>query len=311
MMLCWWWSNSWIGWIIANGASITSAKSDESSLSPSSSPRIFNSPISVSSSNKQNTVINRCSASAQNSTSVWWPVGGINSHWNRSGRKGIPEVVTSRNINECSHFLSSTVDLAGLVSGNIGVLFLGRNSLVSNVLEGTIHPSSVTSLIAIWSWAINELLLGEIRSWSLFNQDSAFKSSNCRKSPAWSALSLILDGTDFSSRLPVNVSIGGDFSWKDFNVPLRDVEGEVDGLEFNISKISELINTDLIGIGRVGIMFSNSHNVSQENGFSVCLLTLSRVELLVVCLVLLEGVTGRGIVIIEESKGCESSQDHS
>jgi hypothetical protein len=123
-------------------------------------------------------------------------------------------------------------------------------------------------------------------------------------------LTLVLNFSNFTSSLPVNISIGGDGVNIDFIVLLGDGEGKIDGLEFTFSEISELVDANLVGVGLVGVVLSNLDEVSQEDGLSVLFLTSSDVGFLVVNLVLLEGVGSRvGVLVVECHCGDGGQED--
>jgi len=89
-------------------------------------------------------------------------------------------------------------------SGLIRVFSFSGNSSSLNIFKGIIHQSSVTSLISIFSRAINELFFRERFKFFFFNERGSFEGSGGREGPARSTLSLIFDGSDGSSFVPVD-----------------------------------------------------------------------------------------------------------
>jgi hypothetical protein len=94
---------------------------------------------------------------------------------------------------------------AGLVSSLVGVVVLEVLSLLLGVFEGVRLPSTVASIGG--GVAINELLLGEGEEVSGGDEVSTFNGSGGGESPAWSALSLVLDGVDGTLGDPVDLGV--------------------------------------------------------------------------------------------------------
>jgi hypothetical protein len=101
-------------------------------------------------------------------------------------------------------------------------------------------------------------------------------------------LTLVLNFSHFTGSLPVDFYIRSNL----ININLftlgLNFEGEVEGTEFSISEVGELVDSHFVCFGRVGIMLSNPEEVFQEDSFSVFLFTHPCVGFFVVSLVLLE-----------------------
>lgn len=89
-------------------------------------------------------------------------------------------------------------------NGLIRIFIFSGDSSSLNIFEGVIHQSSVTSFISIFSRAINELFFRERLKSLFFNERGSFKGSGGREGPARSTLSLIFDGGDGSSFVPID-----------------------------------------------------------------------------------------------------------
>lgn len=143
----------------ANIASVSAFKCDISSLSPRSTPRVLDDPIvGRIPSGSEDGVVSFGSAIGENSRFIELPVWGINANTCGLFRDILGECGASRRGPNWSDFVRSSVDLASSLSSNIGVLASGNESLGLDVLECLWWPSSVASLVAVWSRAINELL---------------------------------------------------------------------------------------------------------------------------------------------------------
>ena len=92
---------------------------------------------------------------------------------------------------------------------------LSSNSVIFDVEKCLIHESSITALIFVRARAVDELLLGEAQKFTLFDEMNSFHWSCCWKSPAWTALALIFNGSYSSFLWPIN------FVWKIQNRGLR------------------------------------------------------------------------------------------
>jgi len=288
--------------VLADGAGISGWNSDESLLSPGSSPGVLDFPVVITDTDEEDTVVDVLGAVVEDSWSVGGPDWGIDGNWNGSSGKGVDEVGASRNISVVLHLDGSSLLLAGLVSGDVGVILSLNNTVVLDVVEGRVHPSSVAAHVSVWAGAVNQLLFGETDGdFSLVpDEDGAFEGGGGREGPAWSALSLILNISDFAVIGPVDVSVdGGDFGGVDLFVgSLGDLEGEVGGFEFSLGEVGELVDSHGVGVLGIGVVLVDGNEVSQEDVLSVCLLALAGVALSELLLVLFEGVdvrlAGRG-----------------
>lgn len=72
--------------------------------------------------------------------------------------------------------------------------------------------------------------------------------------------------------------------------PLGDLEGQVDGFEFSLGEVGELVDSHGVGVLGIGVVFVDGNEVSQEDVLSVSLLALAGVALAELLLVLFEGV---------------------
>ena len=140
------------------------------------------------------------------------------------------------------------VSLALLVSGDVLVVGseLGGGEL--EVVEGLVHPTSVTSLVTLLGGAIDELLLSEISQRVSSLSPGCFGGCNGRESPAGSALSLVLNLVDNSLGSPVDRCWEVVALWKcdDVSWALGESESGVLGLELFLGQIGELVECNLV-----------------------------------------------------------------
>ena len=58
--------------------------------------------------------------------------------------------------------VGSLLNLTGLISSDIGIIFCTTETMIKNVVEGTVHPTTVTTSVTICFGAINEFLFREV-----------------------------------------------------------------------------------------------------------------------------------------------------
>lgn len=231
------------------------------------------------------------SAGAQDTGLVGRPVGGIDGDRDGGLGEGVGEVGAAWDIDPSADLQGSTVNLAGLVSADVGVLVLGGDSVVLDVAEGRVHPSTVAAVVAIGLGAVDQLLLGEELLGLAGDEQGALKGSDGREGPAGSAGSLVLDASDLSGSNPVDVAvdIGGPHGpgVGVGELPV-DLQGEVHAGELLLGQIGELVDSHLVGLGVVGVVGVDLGHILLEDGLPVLLLELRVVHLTMSSLPLLE-----------------------
>ena len=176
----------------------------------------------------------------------------FNSYWNWSLSNCCFELIgtISSNINETSDFSNSFWGdiFASSISPSVWIVRFKFKWVLFNVLESTVHKTSIATFISKWGWAVNELLF---RVWVEFSCGNKFSSFNCTcggKCPAWSTLSLVFNWSYCSLGGPVNWGWDA-LSIENFNIwwffHLWSVSQHF--FPFSLSVISELINSNLLG----------------------------------------------------------------
>jgi hypothetical protein len=131
------------------------------------------------------------------------------------------------------------VVLAFTVSGSVRIVRFNFESVLSGILDGKIMPSSVATFIFI-SVAINDLLFREGEELSLVDEVETFNDTGGRESPAWTALTLILDWGNSTLGSPINL-IGEGISKVELDgillafMGLSTTSASIDSLEFRSS----------------------------------------------------------------------------
>lgn len=140
------------------------------------------------------------------------PVWGIHAdwHWTRFGEWFFDTVGIGEHgpwFGRVEEFLGCGDVLAWALDGSVGVLVLEDNTCTVDIVKCPFWPGTTASLAleAFSTTAVHQLLLCEIVESSLGNSDVGFKSSSGWESPAWSALSLILDWVQNILGSPINL----------------------------------------------------------------------------------------------------------
>jgi hypothetical protein len=114
--------------------------------------------------------------------------GGINSNGDWSLVEGSLEGGTGRglNINEGGNLdlLLGLVGGALAISTSVGIVRLGFEAIVFNVLEGIIHETTIATLVALSGGAVNELLLRKRDELSSLDLVGTLKGSSGGEGPA-------------------------------------------------------------------------------------------------------------------------------
>jgi hypothetical protein len=139
---------------------------------------------------------------------------------------------------------------------NIWVAFLTFDSVHLWINIGKSHESTIASAVPVR--AVNHLLLGEVDEFSSIDEMSTLHGTGDRESPAWSALSLVLDWGNSSGGNPVDLSreivVGGFellllvdwFILFDFDT--------AETLNLICGVIGELVNSQSVGLSNLGVV---------------------------------------------------------
>jgi hypothetical protein len=100
-------------------------------------------------------VVDGSAAVGENTALVGAPVRGVDGDGNSMTGQGVVEVVAAWNVHKALDLEFAFIDFAGLVASDVRVVCGGNQSLVTDVLEGRVHPSSIAALVAIGPRAID------------------------------------------------------------------------------------------------------------------------------------------------------------
>jgi hypothetical protein len=254
----------------ADTASVSTGDSDESSLSPSSSPGVLDLPGSANDTDSEDSVVDGGSAVVEHSGPVGAPVGGVNSDGDGGGVQLVGNAGASGVAVESGDLVSTTLGLASLVFSNIGVSSSSGDTVGLDVGQGGMGPSTVAALVALRSRAVNELLLRQVDVLSL-EEEGGLEDTDGRESPAGAAGCLVLDGGDLALGGPVNVSNN-----LELVVALGDSDQghgvEESGGELLSGVDGELVDSHLVGLAGIGVVLVDLDEVLLEDESPVCFL---------------------------------------
>jgi hypothetical protein len=220
--------------------------SDVSRFSPDFSPRVFDDPSFRGVSNKGNSVVKRLFTVREDSFRVELEVIGINSDGNWLLGNGDGELVNISlgNIMVRWDFEISSLDFASSRDWVVWVFVFSGDSVFFNIFESVVHKSSIASLVSVGWWAVNQLRFRErLEFFGSEKGRGSFKRSNSGESPAWSALSLVFDGSNGNGRSssPVNGVRDGGIDGFDIFFSVRLSKSQKHVFEFSGSQVSEFI----------------------------------------------------------------------
>lgn len=253
------------GLILADTASISRSQSDETIFSPRCSPRVLDSPVTVSYTHQQNVVIEACSAVVEDS---WWipaPSISINWHTHWPWLDCCLNTWAPFSILNWWNFESSTINMASLGLGHIGIVGCISNSVILNISQALIVETSIASSISVFLGAVNKLLFWQINRLS-FHKRKWLKSSNSTESPARTTLSLILDWGNHTFWNPIDISsnlleglIGLLPLW------VIGLGAQISGSELFISQGRKLIESHIVSSLRVGVVRADDLKIVIED----------------------------------------------
>lgn len=198
-------SNSPIDGTTTKSTGVSRCQSNISVLSPVCAPWVLYFPISWCHSYELNSMVKRSSAFGKYS---WWitvPLSCINCSSQGSCHQSILNSCAASNTSNVSNFVSTSLLFAILCFSNIRIFWTKSNSMILNIFHSCYGSSTITAMIPIGTRTVNQLLF---RKYEILFSFSIIwlNNSNCRKCPAWSTLSLVLDRGHHSFGHPINIS---------------------------------------------------------------------------------------------------------
>lgn len=301
---------------------------DESLISPSVSPRVLDFVVLLSaeasvSDGKDSVVKVGSAVSCVDSALVELEgkVVSLDGNWNGGLGNCSQQAVLFINgdlsaVTDGPGLISSSV-FAGWSNSLVWVLALSGNSVILDVEEGKVHQTTSATIVSIWVGAVNELLLGEGLEGVFGKEVSTLNRTSCWESPAWSALSLVFNGSDGTFGSPINLVgqassgsllssaiSGGTVFWE---------ANEVFSSELSRVEISELVHLNVVSLKSSLVSFVvglDEGDIVEPNSQSICLL-LGSVPLVVFGLPGVEGVVLEVLVgvIVGVERDCSYCQD--
>lgn len=192
------------------------------------------------------------SAVIEDSRLVELPVGGVDVDSSWLGLKVIEKVLASAVVVSAINLVLSSLELAFLLGGEVGVGLGGGLAVGLDVSKSWVDVSSLASEVSVvGGGAIDELLLGEGGEISGLQESVSLDDGGSSEGPARSARSLVGGGVDGSNSGPVNggvesieINVLVDLVLRIFDVLVDSEEGFS---EFLISEVHELVLSELVG----------------------------------------------------------------
>lgn len=290
--------------VVFETASVTSSKSNVTSLTPSGTPGVSDLPGVIGiETNKDDSVISLFGISrtvAEDTLAVVRPGGGIDADGNRLDLKSSLQISISGLDLELLRGLETGVlegSLALAILSSVGVFRFLDNTEFLGVADGISGPGTIATFAAeTFSTAtVDELLFREGNGGGglVFEIVNSFEHTSGGESPAGTALLLVLDTRQDILGGPIDgLGSSEGFQFQDGEILVGGGEGlhEISGLEFSLSQVSELVDVHIVSSLLVGVVVLDLVVVFQEDGKSVRFFALVGVFDAVASLELLESV---------------------
>jgi len=228
---------------------------DVALVTPDSTPRVLNNvsfgSLAAIITNGQDTMVKLITAeSLDNTSSVELEDELISLDSNGDGLLGSSSLQL---ISRLSDILETAVSLDGLgriesallVLGLVGiVLFSFNTTSLGKVFESIVHESTTAALIS--SDTVNQLLFRESNQLVGVDVVQSFQSANSGESPARTAHTLVLNGSDSTLGSPINgISEIVGIKVGDFSIGANaGGEASVEALEFSLGEVSEIVEAE-------------------------------------------------------------------
>ena len=273
-------SNSGNDTIVKKSACVSFFEGDVTCISPRSSPRVSDNPVSVGFiTNEDNCMIEFAWAAGtivEDTTFVRAPFGSINGDGDWLNVQG--SCKSGYGVGDCNTWWGvenqSDVGVACSINSCVGISsFSSDTTIGNNVCNCRRWHTTAATVIVVSSWAVNKLLFRERNDWDFVeNHIGTLEKTNSWESPAWTTLTLVfhrgenvlISPVDDSSLWGIIVrNIGILWNFRDENCH------EIETLEFVFSEIGETIETHLVGFFRVSVVLLDGEVVFHEDRLSV------------------------------------------
>jgi len=263
---------------------LVSGHPDVTGLTPVSSPRILDNPISNSGTggvpaNHQNTVVKLGARTLRlvvhtAGIELERAVACVNGHTDGSANAGSLQggFRTGLDVGIGAHGGADVglVESASSVASSVGIRGLGVDSLVGNdVVERVSHQTSIAAFVSVAGGTIDQVLFGEGDKAAGLDLVASFNSSGGGERPARSALALVLNSGDGTLGNPVHggggIGVGTDDGRRVSNVGDVHVKSQIGLCELSRSQITQRIHSKSEGLLGVGVVGLNDGKISSPN----------------------------------------------
>lgn len=248
-------------------------------LSPWSSPRVFDLPVSWCGTYQESIMIDVVLVTiAEQSALVIWPVGSTdwNSHWLL--KNSSKDLFTAFGIVPACNFEWAALDFALLDLGDVRVSVFGLDAVVFDIVESFVVVTVMTTQVTIAHAAIHQLLFWKINC-LILAQSQTFQWGHSAESPSWSAISLALDWWYHAFLSPVDIFShfwDNQVLWFYFRNYLSGIKVSLN--ELILSQSRKLCNSQLVSLTWICVVFFELFQVGVENDLPERLLSRSKLH---------------------------------
>jgi len=198
---------------------VVGSHSEVTLLTPGSTPRVLDDPVVLAVlravANSEDTVIKRGSAAEETATlhdttviKLEHDTSGIDGNRDGSlvkgslhgGTRAGGDILVGDNLGD----LLGLFGVASSISTSVSIVGLFFETIMHGILESIVHKTTIATLIALGSGAVNKLLLRKGNEVASLDLPSTLHGTGGRESPAGTALSLVLDRGDGTLGSPVD-----------------------------------------------------------------------------------------------------------
>ena len=183
--------------------------------------------------------------------------------------------------------LAGNIGVTLLILSNIGIIFLRVDVVIKDIIISEAHKSAIATHVSVFSRAVDEFLLRNAGNLNLLvNGISRLKGTGGGKSPARTALSLILNSLNLFGLDPVDllrvridrVNVRGRILTLGSFTDFWEVH-EILGLTLSEGQVTELVNAESVSLSRVSVVGLDFLESFSENLLSVGLFSSTGVDL--------------------------------
>lgn len=130
-------------------AGVSGSQPNVAAFSPPCSPGVLDLPEGAAVAHQEDSVVDGSAAVVEDAGQIRSPVGGVDSHGDRSYKEEGGHARAPRGHTDGGDFVYRIASFAGLLEGDVGVSGLVADAVHLHVVVGVVHPPSVAALVSI------------------------------------------------------------------------------------------------------------------------------------------------------------------